>query len=206
MIVGPGNEAAGASGHGHLRASDVDRDQTIDVLKAAFTQGRLTKDELDERVGQVLAARTYADLNALTSDIPRDLAPAPKPLPPQARIEEASITPRGRAIIATTLLSAVTFVVAFLINDGAVSALMALGAVASAFVSLSLLIAETRSMRRDTPEHRQPCENRVIGSDPAADPQAVSATEQLPWAKPRPPSRTEAATARRRRGQPVAVA
>jgi hypothetical protein len=40
------------------------------VLKAAFTQGRLTKDEFDLRVGQMLASRTYADLGALTADIP----------------------------------------------------------------------------------------------------------------------------------------
>ena len=40
------------------------------MLKAAFVQGRLTKDEFDLRVGQILASRTYADLDALTADIP----------------------------------------------------------------------------------------------------------------------------------------
>ena len=40
------------------------------MLKAAFVQGRLTKDEFDLRVGQVFASRTYADLDALTADIP----------------------------------------------------------------------------------------------------------------------------------------
>jgi hypothetical protein len=34
---------------GRLRASDADREQVIDVLKVAFTQGRLTKDDLDLR-------------------------------------------------------------------------------------------------------------------------------------------------------------
>ena len=37
------------------------------MLKAAFVQGRLTKDELDARVGQTFASRTYADLAALTA-------------------------------------------------------------------------------------------------------------------------------------------
>ena len=48
-------------GHpGRLRTSHADRDQAINVLKAAFVQGRLTKPEFDLRVGQVLASRTYA--------------------------------------------------------------------------------------------------------------------------------------------------
>ena len=70
-MAGPGDEiAAGARGRSHLRASHADREQVIDVLKAAFVQGRLTKAELDLRVGQVLASLTYADLAALTAGIP----------------------------------------------------------------------------------------------------------------------------------------
>jgi len=52
QAAGPGDEiAAGAAGRSHLRASHADREQVIDVLKAAFVQGRLTKAELDLRVG-----------------------------------------------------------------------------------------------------------------------------------------------------------
>jgi hypothetical protein len=51
VMAGPGDErAAGAGGRGHLRASHADREQVIGTLKAAFVQGRLTKDELDQRV------------------------------------------------------------------------------------------------------------------------------------------------------------
>jgi hypothetical protein len=53
-----------------MLASHADRDQVIDLLKTAFVQGRLAKDEFDLRVGQVLASRTYADLGAVTADIP----------------------------------------------------------------------------------------------------------------------------------------
>lgn len=60
---------------GHYRASDADRDRAINVLKTAFTEGRLTKDEYDTRVGQVFAARTYADLGAVTGDLPVPRAP-----------------------------------------------------------------------------------------------------------------------------------
>jgi hypothetical protein len=71
--------AAGASGHSRLRASHADREQVIGILKAAFVQGRLAKDEFDLRVGQALASRTYADLAALTADLPPGLAAAQPP-------------------------------------------------------------------------------------------------------------------------------
>ena len=89
VMAGPGDEiAAGAGGRGHLRASHADREQVIGMLKAAFVQGRLTKDELDMRVGQTLASRTYADLAALTADLPAGLArtqPVRKPARARAR-------------------------------------------------------------------------------------------------------------------------
>ncbi len=70
-MAGPGDEiTAGTGNHSHLRASRADREQVIGVLKAAFVQERLTKDEFDLRVGQALAPRTYAELAALTADIP----------------------------------------------------------------------------------------------------------------------------------------
>ena len=84
MVVGPGDErAAGAGGrsYSYLRASHADREQVIDVLKAAFVQGRLAKDELDLRLGRVLASRTYADLSALTADLPVRLTRAEPPEP-----------------------------------------------------------------------------------------------------------------------------
>ena len=55
---------------GRLMASDTDREQVIDTLTAAFAQGRLTKEELDLRAGQTFAARTCAELAALTADLP----------------------------------------------------------------------------------------------------------------------------------------
>ena len=50
-----------------MRVSRADRERTVDVLKAAFVHERLTEDELGDRVGRALAARTYADLAALTA-------------------------------------------------------------------------------------------------------------------------------------------
>ena len=64
-----------------MRASHADREQVIDMLKTAFVQGRLGKDELDLRVGRVLASRTYAGLGALTADLPAGLVGARSPNP-----------------------------------------------------------------------------------------------------------------------------
>jgi uncharacterized protein DUF1707/uncharacterized protein DUF4190 len=54
----------------NMLAAAADRERTIDVLKAAFGEGRLTKEEFDSRSGRVLAARTYADLAAIVADLP----------------------------------------------------------------------------------------------------------------------------------------
>jgi Domain of unknown function (DUF1707) len=87
VTTGPEDPAAAA--RGRLRAGHADREQAIDTLKTAFVDGRLTMDELDVRAGQALVARTYADLAALTADIPpRPLAPARRR--PLARAAAAS--------------------------------------------------------------------------------------------------------------------
>jgi Domain of unknown function (DUF1707) len=52
------------------RASIADRERAIDVLKAAFAEGRLSPDEYADRVEMVLKSATYADLARLTSDLP----------------------------------------------------------------------------------------------------------------------------------------
>ena len=84
MIAGPGDNTAAAEGRGdgHLRASHADREQVIGTLKAAFVQGRLTKDELGARVDQVYASRTYAELAEVTADIPIGLTGARPPRDP----------------------------------------------------------------------------------------------------------------------------
>ena len=53
-----------------LRASHEDRDKVVDQLRVAGGDGRLDAEELEERVGAALAARTYGELAALVSDLP----------------------------------------------------------------------------------------------------------------------------------------
>jgi len=88
--------AAGAAGRSRLRASHADREQVIGMLKAAYVQGRLAKDELDARVSQTFAARTYGELAAVTADLPSGLITAPPPCKPaRARTRPAV----GKAVL-----------------------------------------------------------------------------------------------------------
>ena len=73
-MSGPQDPAA--AGRGLFRASHADRERVIELLKTAFVQDRLTKDELDMRAGQALSARTCAELAALTASIPAEPAAA----------------------------------------------------------------------------------------------------------------------------------
>ena len=56
--------------YGHLRTSRADRERAVDVLKAAFAESRLDQDEFASRVDDALSAHTYAELAALTADLP----------------------------------------------------------------------------------------------------------------------------------------
>jgi hypothetical protein len=59
-------------------AASADRERAVGVLRAGFTEGRLTQEELDERVAQAYAARTYGQLWALTADLPAGALPYPQ--------------------------------------------------------------------------------------------------------------------------------
>jgi len=124
VTTGSGDQtAAGAAAHGRFLASHTDREQVVDRLKAAFVEGRLTKDELDARAGQAFAARTYADLAALTDDIPARPAgarPRPEPTRVQARSPEnkRAVTLR---LAACAIIPPIVFAVAILTNNEAVA-------------------------------------------------------------------------------------
>jgi hypothetical protein len=53
-----------------MRASAADLERSVGVLKVSFVEGRLTKEELDQRVGQAFVSRFFAELMALTADLP----------------------------------------------------------------------------------------------------------------------------------------
>ena len=68
----------------HLRASDADRERVAETLRSAAGDGRLTMDELDERLDAVYAAKTYAELVPITQDLPDHSGAVPAPSRPAA--------------------------------------------------------------------------------------------------------------------------
>jgi uncharacterized membrane protein len=59
-----------AGGNAYLLASTADRERAVDVLKAGYAEGRLSKEEYDSRASQAFAARTLGDLARITADLP----------------------------------------------------------------------------------------------------------------------------------------
>ena len=62
-----------------LRASDADRERAAERLRAAAGEGRLSADELEERLERAFGAQTEAELEPLTADLPRAPRPARRP-------------------------------------------------------------------------------------------------------------------------------
>src|SRR5215471_3182910 len=88
--MSPGGELARRD----LRASHEDRDRVIEVLRVAAGDGRLTADELDQRIEVAFSARTYGELAAITADLPaagHGLAPVPAAGPPETAKDMARI-------------------------------------------------------------------------------------------------------------------
>lgn len=84
-----------------FRASDDDRERVVAILRDAHAEGRLTRDEFDERLESTYAARTYNDLNGLLTDLPASggqlakpsggsLAPKPSPGPIRHKARRAA--------------------------------------------------------------------------------------------------------------------
>ena len=97
MTVGPANTGPGYSrpqyrgpgyalansGRAQMLASHQDRDRAVEYLTTAFAEGRMAKEEYDARMGQALAARTYADLDVLMADLPGAQPPPGVTMPPR---------------------------------------------------------------------------------------------------------------------------
>ena len=123
----PGAQAAAAG----QRTSRADRERVIELLKAAFVQGRLARDEFDTRIGRALASRTYAELAAVTADIPAALIEAlPRRLPARTR---------GRVPMNTAITAGAC--VGLVVNVGMLAALLIGNPVAVVLVGVFTVIA-----------------------------------------------------------------
>jgi hypothetical protein len=79
---------------GGMRASDSDRERVVEVLGVAYTEGRLSLDEFDDRTTAAYAAKTWGELRTLTGDLPVGTS-----LDVQSPLAEPdlSLTPAGQA-------------------------------------------------------------------------------------------------------------
>lgn len=83
-----------------IRASDKERDSVVDVLRDAYTDGRITLAEFEERTSAAYASKTWTDLRELTSDLPvepvlgADLPQRPAPPQPVAQVVPSVPRPR----------------------------------------------------------------------------------------------------------------
>jgi hypothetical protein len=106
------------TGPAGVMAAGADRERTIDVLKAGFAEGRLTKAEYDDRTARVFAARTYGELGSLVSDLPGGPLDGParypvlmyRPRPPLNSAAVASLV-CGIGVFFTVGLSAIPAIV-----------------------------------------------------------------------------------------------
>ncbi|HMD23677.1 MAG TPA: DUF1707 and DUF4190 domain-containing protein, partial [Streptosporangiaceae bacterium] len=81
MAVDPMPDTRLFAGQSITLAANADRERAIDVLKAGFAEGRLTKAEYDDRVARVYASRTYGELGPLIADLPAGPLSGPAPYP-----------------------------------------------------------------------------------------------------------------------------
>lgn len=77
-----------------MRASHADRERTIDVLKAGFVEGRLSKTEYEQRLARAQQAQTYGELHALIADLPQGPMAVPAPAPQQYPQPYQPVVPR----------------------------------------------------------------------------------------------------------------
>jgi hypothetical protein len=143
VVTEPGSHAGAAiAGRGHLRCSTLDREEVVEVLKAAFVQGRLSKDEFEARIGRALAVLTCAELAAVIADIPAGLVGA-RPARPPARARARPARPPARARARLSMNQAVTTGGCVMLagNFGIVAALLSASAAAVVVVAVLFVVA-----------------------------------------------------------------
>ena len=90
----------------NIRISDADRERVTSRLREHFAEGRLSQDELDERISATLNAKTFGDLRPIMADLPEP-APAaqqPGPVPPPWTGRPAYSYRRGPRLLPVVLL------------------------------------------------------------------------------------------------------
>jgi Domain of unknown function (DUF1707) len=141
--------------YSHLRAADADRERVAKFLREQHAVGRLTHDELEERIDRAYHAVTMGDLDRLIADLPHpNRAPAPPRRAPVRRRPPRALIPLGLA--ALVAFSAPTVAVVLFAVMGAllitgVALVFALGVALGPFLVVALLLMLALRRRRLPP-------------------------------------------------------
>jgi Flp pilus assembly protein TadB len=87
-----------------LRASDADRENVAERLRHAAAEGRLLAEELEERLGKALKARTYGELDSVVADLPANRVARRSPIPLARPALVLAIVLAAVAVIALAIL------------------------------------------------------------------------------------------------------
>jgi capsular polysaccharide biosynthesis protein len=152
MTAGPGDwTPTGRVGRGRPRVSHLDREHVVEVLKAAFVQGRLTKDEFDLRIGQALVSRTFMELATVTVDVPAGLS--------SARYPRSTAGARAQPLVRKVVTAGSHLVVP-------VAALGLLAGIAFALLIPPVFTSSSLVMLRLSPARYIGTQVAIAGSDP----------------------------------------
>jgi hypothetical protein len=139
------------AGQGMLRTSRADREHVVGVLQAAFVQGRLTKAEFVDRTGRTLASRTYAELSAVTADLPPLLVGSQLPRMTAVIPDRRSMSTAAKVVVGgfIGLAVAIMALVAAVLTDNALGLLGAALAVVGTSVIAGTAMVESWDGPRD---------------------------------------------------------
>ena len=165
-----------------MRASDADRQQVVDRLRAALEDGRLKMEEFTERMGLAYQAVTYGDLAKLVADLPAaspqpQPRPAPAPAAPPAAASKRGVfadLPAPLKVLWTIWLAAVSINVVVWVLVVATSGhfiypwpLWVAGPYGAALLAISVPVVHSRRSRRlaaSTPAPGEAGSRRQLGS------------------------------------------
>lgn len=119
------------AGYGRPGVAHADYEQVIEVLKTAFVQGRLTRDEFGARVGQAFTSQTHAELAEVTADLPAGLIGARPPnqrarTRPRPRLSMSAVISAG----AFGMIAALAVMMVGIATDSAITVLIAAASIA----------------------------------------------------------------------------
>lgn len=142
--------------YAHLRAADADRERVAKFLREQHAVGRLTHDELEERVDRAYHAVTMGDLDRLIADLPH---PNRRPEPRRAEVRRRP--PRGLIPVGLAALLAfgaptaaiVLFAVVGALALTALALVFAVGVALGPFLVVALLLMLALRRRRPPPRH-----------------------------------------------------